>query len=169
MITLYMTMTVNGMIALPDGGVPWTKESWQRYQELAKTFPAIILGRKTFELMQEGDEFKTIGNPYVVVLSKKLKEMKGADDFASSPEEAVHILKKNKFDKVLLGGGAHVNRVFLDAGLVDEVILDVEPRIWGEGMPLFALGGDETEMQLKDVTRTDSGIVRLKYSVRRKK
>ena len=54
-LILYMATTVNGYIADEDGETPWSQAVWESYYRLAKEFKAIIVGRKTYEIMQKID------------------------------------------------------------------------------------------------------------------
>ncbi len=64
-------------------------------------------------------------------------------------------------------GGGNVASQFADAGLLDDVLLTVVPVVLGEGKPLFdrSLGGGP--MQLTGTTVFESGMVELRYEIKR--
>ncbi|HEY3757462.1 MAG TPA: dihydrofolate reductase family protein [Opitutaceae bacterium] len=64
----------------------------------------------------------------------------------------------------LLGGGA-VNQLFLEAELVDEVWVTIEPRIFGEGTPLLR-GAADVKLTLRSVDHLSSQTLLLKYDVK---
>ena len=65
----------------------------------------------------------------------------------------------------VLGGGV-INGLFLDAGLVDEFWITLEPLVFGEGRPL-AQGKFDVAMSLTEVTRLGPDTMLLKYNVKR--
>jgi dihydrofolate reductase len=65
----------------------------------------------------------------------------------------------------LLGGG-EINGLFLAAGLVDEVWLTIEPRLFGEGRPL-ANGRLDVRLRLNESIQLGPDVWLLKYSVDR--
>ncbi len=69
---------------------------------------------------------------------------------------------------VLLEGGPHLAAAFLDAGLIDEIIVYLAPLTLGAGKPAFegsllATLADAQRWQLRDVTRF-ADDVRLRYA-----
>ena len=58
-------------------------------------------------------------------------------------------MKKRGFKSAILGGGAKTNAHFLKAGLVDELLLTIEPKIFGNGISLCE--GLNLDKNLKDV------------------
>lgn len=167
-IDAYLTSTINGMIALPDGNAPWSDATWAAYYALGKKYKAIILGRATYDIMREfaPDEFKKLGNPIVIILSKKMKHTPDKKHFtAASPAAAAKMLKKFKIKKALITGGAKTVSAFLKAGLVKRLMIDIEPQIFAQGVPLIDLKG-QWRQTFKSVTsqKPSSKIVRLIYS-----
>ncbi|HEV7652734.1 MAG TPA: dihydrofolate reductase family protein [Actinophytocola sp.] len=64
-------------------------------------------------------------------------------------------------------GGAHLARQYLQAGLVDEILLHVVPILFGDGTRLFdAMPIDHTRLETVDVTRTRFAT-HLRYRVER--
>src|SRR3990167_1577218 len=103
--TLYMAMTVNGYIAKENGDAPWSDAVWNSYYEIAKQFPCLILGRRTYEIMNEIEEFEKIGNPFTAVLTHIDQSAEERFVFVKSPAEAIEVLEGKGFDRVLIGGG----------------------------------------------------------------
>jgi len=165
-VVLYMAMTLNGYIAKETDETPWSKVVWNSYYKIAKKFNALIIGRRTYELMKEANEFEKIGNPFTVVLTKQRMQGNRNTEFAASPQDAINVLKKKGFTKVMLGGGGKVNGAFISEGLIDEIYLDVEPIIFGKGVRLFADADFEKKLTLLSVKKLSSNIIQLHYSVK---
>ena len=97
--TLYMAQTLNGYIAKKNGDTPWSEEVWKSYYQIAKKFKAIILGRKTYEVMKEVNEFEKIGNPFTIVLSKSNKSSNDKNiNFEAAKQTAKLMIKLSKVD-----------------------------------------------------------------------
>ena len=56
---------------------------------------------------------------------------------------------------------------FMLAKLADEIRLSVMPVILGEGTPFFDQPGQEQALHLKDVTAYKSGMVELRYEIKK--
>ncbi len=64
-------------------------------------------------------------------------------------------------------GGGNVASQFADAGLLDELLVTVVPVVLGDGKPLFDSRLPGGPMQLMDVLPRTSGMVELRYEIRR--
>ena len=65
-----------------------------------------------------------------------------------------------------MGGGSQTNTLFLEAGLVDEIWLTIEPVIFGSGIDLFTHALDLKAKLVHYETLNDTGSVHLRYSLR---
>ncbi|MEK6896828.1 MAG: dihydrofolate reductase family protein [Nanoarchaeota archaeon] len=162
-ITLYMAMSLNGYVAKDNDETPWSKEIWESYYKIAGKFKTIIVGRRTYQIMKEADEFEKIGNPFTVVLSEKNQVAESGLVFVRTPSEAIKVLKNKSFTEALLIGGGKVNASFIKEGFIDEIILDIEPTIFGKGIQLFAPDTYESKLQLIEFKKISSNILQLHY------
>ena len=165
-VTLYMAMTANGMIARKNDDAPWSKEVWSEYYKFVKQKRNIIVGRRTFDLMNGANEFEKLGFPVAVVLSGKSHESGKKVFFAKTPEEALRIMKKNKIRNVVIGGGSKCNAAFLKSGLINEIVIDMEPFIFGDGIRLFSEVAAEAVLDLVKIRKLSKNTVRLVYRVK---
>lgn len=115
-------------------------------------------------MIKEG-EFEKIGNPATCVLTHSPKLDEGAIMFAVTPEEALGKLEARGFTRVIIGGGSQCNAAFLRAGLVDEVLIDVEPPMFGSGIPLFSTCALEVPLELIETKKYSKDGVQLHYRV----
>ena len=128
-VILYMATTVNGYIARENDETPWSDAVWDSYYKIAKQFKAIILGRRTYEIMKEVNEFEKIGNPFTVVVSREDFAHNSNFSITKSPKEALKILEDKHFDKILVGGGGTLNSSFMKENLIDETFLALRNKI----------------------------------------
>ncbi|MGE3770787.1 MAG: dihydrofolate reductase family protein [Bdellovibrionales bacterium] len=164
-IDVYMTLTMNGLIALPDGNVTWSKETWKAYAALTKQYKATIVGHTTYDLLAEDNEFRKIGDPIVIVFGKKKAKLAAKHHYqASTIAQAKTILKKLKISKVIHGGGAKALSAFIEDGVVDNVIIDIEPQLYGQGMNFInAKKPWVKHLKLLNVKTIAKKIVRITY------
>jgi riboflavin biosynthesis pyrimidine reductase len=91
----------------------------------------------------------------------------GALEFSSFPPAAlVTQLRTRGHRACALLGGAQIHSLFLDAGLVDELWLTIEPRLFGGGTPLLAQRSD-TGLRLLAQENLAADTLLLKYAVLR--
>ena len=130
--------TKDGFLTIGDDPLPqhWTSdEDKQLLKKTVASYPLHIMGRVTFETHRPSS-----GNAKVVVLTEKdMPPNKNGVDFVhKTPEEIVS--EYADFEHALLLGGGKTYRSFLDAGLVAEAYITVEPVIAGNGVPLLEFG-----------------------------
>jgi len=60
-------------------------------------------------------------------------------------------------------GGADIISIFLNAGLLDEIILSIHPIILGNGIALFKNSQGQTNLRLIKSIPYESGLLQLYY------
>ena len=160
-----MATTVNGYIAKENNETPWSDVVWDSYYKIAKQFKAIILGRRTYEIMKGVNEFEKIGSPFTVVVSKEDFAHDSNFAIAKSPREALKMLKEKNFTKALVAGGGMLNSSFMKEKLIDEMYLDVEPLVFGKGIKLFSDNNFDAKLELVETKRLSKNTIQLHYKV----
>lgn len=163
-----MAMTVDGIIAKNSKqNADWTtKADKKAFIAETKKHGAIIMGQTTFE---------AIGRPLPgrLNLILSLEPEKYSDKtqpgllefFKGTPQEIINYLKEKNFSSVILGGGAYTNGTFLSAGLVDEILITVEPKLFGLGLN-FSEGFDlNLNLKLLECNQIGDEAVQLRYEV----
>ena len=165
-VILYMATTANGYIAKENGETPWSDVLWSSYYDFVKKRGNIILGKRTYELMKEANEFEKLGFPITVVVSNAANNTNDKNTtFVTSPKEALAVMKEKGVNEVIVGGGSTLNAGFLKEGLLDEIYLDIDPCLFGKGIKLFAETDAEAKLHLLEVNKLSENIVRLHYEV----
>lgn len=149
-VILYMAITANGIIAKEDDSSEFlTETEAESYMDAVKGAGALIIGRRTYEVLSaqpEFEEFLKAGVKIVAVSHDSTLTLKDSKHvIAHSPQEALELFKE--FNEVVVAGGAKLNASFMEEGLIDEMYLDIEPSILGKGIPLF--NGNDFEKNLK--------------------
>lgn len=161
-VVLYMAITANGYIAKGNNETPWSNEEWESFSSIVKKIGNLVIGRKTFEIMNQGNEFQKIGNPFTVIVSNKENNN---SNFVESPEDAIELLKEKGFSEILVAGGGKLNSSFMQKGLVDEIYLDIEPFFFGKGIKLFADNEFEAKLELLETKQLSKNTIQLHYRI----
>ena len=164
-VILYNAISVDGKIAKINDSTPWSKTEWQEFHRVVKQFGNIVVGRRTFDMIKGKQVFRRCGNPKVVVLSRYKRGPVGDTVFVRYPKEAVSVLYDKGFSRILLGGGSRLNSSFLNEDLVDEVWLDIEPMLFGSGIPLCRKLLSDKQLALISIRKLSRNLVQARYKV----
>ena len=170
-VILWMAMSLNGIIARENNEEDFiSHDSWLEWIKWVRKNRCVIWGRKTHEVVKGWDKqyLEDLKGVKVVVVSvdKSYKVGEGFE-LANSPKEALERLEKDGFETAVITGGATLNSSFAKAGLIDEVVLNVEPVIIGKGIPLFSPEIFDLKLQLVGTEKLNGGIVQFHYKVER--
>lgn len=158
-----MAMTLDGKIAKSSNHFPdWTsKEDKKYFSKISKESGVVIMGDKTFYTFPS--PLKDRLN-VVFTMEKNPKPISGVKWVSGEPKDVIFELKGMGYKSVILGGGASLNGLFLKKGLVDEICITVEPKIFGEGLSLFSRDFD-VNLKLIKTEKINNNSVVLKYKV----
>ena len=163
-IILLMAATADGKIARNRDHFPdWTGPADKRmFKALTLQSGVVIMGSRTFD---------SIGRPlparHHVVMTRypgRRPLLEGVHFTDDPPEQIAAGLYRQGYGQAVLAGGAVANTLFAQAGLIDEIVLTVSPRIFGSGLGLFNASLD-LELALEDCHLLDTNTVYLKYRV----
>jgi dihydrofolate reductase len=159
-------VTADGMIGRsPQHFTNWTsKADKQMFAAASRQAGVVILGRATFQTFP-----KLLKDRLHIVLTAHpdaLASTPGVVEYtAAAPAELLRSLEERGFSEVIIGGGASTYRLFLEAGLVDELWLTVEPVLFGAGVSLLGGSSVDIRMRLLEVMQLSSNTVQLKYAL----
>lgn len=167
-VLLYMAISVNGYIAKSDHDTPWTEAEFASYAEKVKEIGNLIIGRTTYDLMLGENAFADLNEPYVVVLtSSQDKPTREKTVFVNDFNMAMSALEKQGFKIALVGGGGQADTAALDSGKLEELFVDVEPVVFGKGIPLFAPSNSNLKLELIETKKIGESGVQLHYKVKK--
>jgi dihydrofolate reductase len=187
-LTYYIATSLDGFIAHGDGSHAGFSEDPAYLQALFSQFPetvpshfraalgieapnqhfdTVLMGRKTYEVgLKEG-----VTSPYShlrqYVVSRSLSESPDAAVTLVSTDAiaTVQALKVETGQGIWLCGGGTLATALLTAGLIDLLLIKINPFVMGSGIPLFAAPISTCRLQLSQQQRYPSGVMLMDYGV----
>jgi len=162
-VTLMMAITLDGKIAKDSSHFAnWTSpEDKKIFRKVSKEFGVFMVGQNTY---------KTFPGPLPgrlnVVFSRSVTPKHEGDlkYVQGDIKEVLKDLEKMGYKKALLCGGANLNTLSLEKKLIDEMIITIEPKIFGAGLDLFNLEFD-ADLELIDLEKINDNAINLRYKV----
>ena len=168
----HVAMTADGFIAHEDhtidGFVPVGEHVTDFLHSLRNDYDIALMGRRTYEF---GFQFG-VTDPY-----PWMKQYFFSRTIVRSPDSNVELVSENVVDfvrelkigtgkNIYLCGGANVAAALFSERLIDEVILKLNPVLFGSGIPLFSRTIKQTDLELSNSKIYANGVVFLQYRVK---
>ena len=172
----YLATSADGYIARRDGSVDWLDRPRVKgdygMPAFYRSIDTIVFGRKTYEValgfQKEGIPGSAF-DPKVsnIVFSRRppRRPAPGVTFTAESPRAFARRLRATRGKNVWLMGGARLFGSFLDARVLDELVVHVIPVLIGDGIPLLSPRRRAVPLRLLSSRRFSDGVVRLRYAV----
>jgi dihydrofolate reductase len=176
----YTATTLDGFIATEDDSLEWLfplgELGTTSYPEFIAQVGALAMGSATYRWMIEHADkvAESTGAPWPysqpawVFSSRPLSPMPGADvRRASGDVRPVHAQMREAAEgkNVWIVGGGDLAGQFHDAGLLDEIIVQVGSVTLGSGKPLFPRRLTGRPFRLISAERVGTGFAELRYEV----
>lgn len=166
LVTLFMSISLNGMIARLNGSEDFfTSINWDAFVDLARRTGALAWGRKTHDIFRQSALAAMPDVLGFVLTSNPAYSVEKGWSVATSPEETIALAQQRGTKELLIVGGARVNAAFAERDLIDRIILDVESVIVGEGIPLCAPSSFDLPLRLRDIKTLSPTVIQLHYDV----
>jgi dihydrofolate reductase len=138
-------------------------------QEASRTIGAMVTGRRNFDVAQAWGGRPPLGVPHFVVTHTIPQEWTGEGSLftfvTDGVESAVAKAVQAAGDKNVAVSSANIMQQCLNAGLLDEIHIDLVPVLLGEGIRLFEhLGPQPVELESTRVIE-DLGVTHLRFRV----
>jgi dihydrofolate reductase len=175
-VFIHATITLDGYIADKNHSVDWmsdleaTDEDYAVVRETTKNIGAVVGGSNKSQTIEEDEQ------PYGGDLKVPVFEMthdaheaieKNGTTYTfvvNDIAKAIAMAKESAGDKNVALLGGTISRQCLRMSLVDEIILDVEPLLLGEGVSLFDGLGEKVKLERVE-TSAFASEVHLRYRV----
>ncbi|WP_421557724.1 dihydrofolate reductase family protein [Pseudomonas canadensis] len=174
--SVFIAASVDGFIARPDGDIEWLHQPAYEtaelkgvtYENFIATVDALVMGRKTLEKVLSFPEWPYEGTPVIVLSYQQLQipaHLEGkVEVMAGDVTSLVATLAERGMKHLYIDGGQTI-QAFLEAGLVNELIITRIPVLLGQGIPLFSQIGRELELRHIGTHESDNGFVQSRYQV----
>ena len=138
-------------------------------ESLKSDYGIVLMGRRTYEF---GFQFG-VTNPYPwmkqYVLSRTMEKSPdpNVDLVSDNIIDLVRELKSETGKDIYLCGGATLAATLFVESLIDEIILKLNPVLFGSGIPLFSGAIKQTDLELTGSKIYSNGVVLIHYRVKR--
>jgi dihydrofolate reductase len=181
-LTLGLANSLDNYIARKDGGsdwLHWSKEVAEISAKFMKTVDAILIGRKTYEVMLAFGQTSYPGAKNYV-FTKSVKKAAALNKSVAAKKKIdpnleivdgdavsfVRALKHQKGKGICLFGGGVLAKSLFEANLIDEVILNIHPVLLGSGIPLFHQMNQQIDLKLLNCKILKGGYLAVTYQVK---
>jgi dihydrofolate reductase len=171
-VTYYVASSLDGYIAKEDGDVSWLEEldislEEAGYDEFYSTVDAIVMGRKTYEMIITFGQWPYGDKPIWVCTSSEVKAMEGCNlQVGNTPETAYQSASEMNINHLWLVGGGSLSSSFLQNNLLTNVSLSLMPIILGNGIKLFGALPKPAQLIKNNSEQHGSGMMQLDYTIK---
>jgi dihydrofolate reductase len=176
-----MGVSLDGFIADADGKIDWTapdEELHRFHNDQAREAGAHLYGRRLYEAMAPWEtadedparaeherEFARIWKDTPKIVFSTSLDAVAASNARLVKRDAVEEVARLKAEdgKDLAVGGARLASTFIEAGLVDEYRLFVNPVVVGGGTPFFPPLDHRIDLELVETRTFASRVVYVRY------
>jgi dihydrofolate reductase len=181
-VTIHMAASLDGFIARKDGSVDWLETSDEfangatmepaSVEAFLETIDCYVMGSHTYETARrfesQGAGWAYGDTPTFVLTNRTLERVRDTVEFyAGDLAQLIDGQLRPRFRSIWIAGGGAVAGACLRLGLADEVRYSILPVLIGDGIPFFEHLESDIALHLADVTAYRSGMVELRYEVRR--
>jgi dihydrofolate reductase len=155
----------------PDMTMRMTQENAEHWRTVIEMTGALVVGRKLFDFTNGWDGEHPIGKPVVVLTHEPPADWPQNTPFTfvtDGIEAAIEKARELAGDKVVGVNGGTIARQCLDAGLLDEIWVDLVPVLLGGGTPFFEhLSTTPVELEGPVSVTEGRDVTHLRYRVPR--
>ncbi len=168
--SVFIATSLDGFIARANGALDWLPPGGGEehgYEAFIATVDALVIGRKTYETVLAFDTWPYRETPVYVLSTHTLAPaLPGAvvERLSGAPAEIVAQLDARGVGHVYVDGGITIQG-FLQAGLIQRLIITRIPVLLGAGIPLFGPLARDVNLRHVGTRQYPSGLVQSEYVV----
>ncbi|HJY30575.1 MAG TPA: dihydrofolate reductase family protein [Pyrinomonadaceae bacterium] len=143
----------------------WCKEAGEIMRDYWKTIDTMLMGRRTYEVAASHGPLPVHKGVKTYVFSRTLKQRgeKGLTIVSEDVVDFVRRLKEEDGKDICIMGGGLLARPLFEAGLIDEIGLNIQPLLLGSGIPLFHEMSRQIDLELTECRQLSNGSVFVTY------
>lgn len=181
-VTIHMAASLDGFIARKDGHVDWLETADEfaggatmepsAVEAFLKTIGCYVMGSHTYETAlrfeSQGFGWAYGDTPTIVLTSRALTRTRESVEFYSGDLASLFNKRlRPTYANIWVAGGGSVAASCMRLGVADELRYSILPVAIGEGIPFFERLDRDVPLHLVAVTPYKTGMVELRYDVRR--
>jgi dihydrofolate reductase len=172
---MYIATSLDGFIARENGNLDWlpsggdgkNREDYG-YKAFMDTVDVLVMGRNTFEKVLTFGDWPYGTKPVVVLSGRSLAIpehlVRSVESISCTPTQLVSRLAARGAKHLYIDGGKTIQG-FLNAGLVNRLIITRIPVLIGGGIPLFGPLDRDIKLRHIETRQFSSGLVQSEYEV----
>lgn len=165
-LVLFIATSLDGYIAGPSGEIDWLfQDQDYGYAKFYESVEYVVMGRKTYETALSFEQWPHPGKQTFVFT--RTGAARGHPDVAFVRDEVrsfVERLRPGQVGDIWLVGGAELTHAFVEADLLDELVISVHPVLLGSGIPLVRGAFLSRRYRLQSAQTYETGLVQLAYT-----
>jgi dihydrofolate reductase len=166
---VFVGQSLDGYIARSDGSLDFLDvagaDEDHGFGELIESVDALVMGRDTYDFVEALGEWPYGEKPVFVLSHRRVEHPPDTVEVLDLPPSGVAAeLDRRGIERVYVDGGRTIQS-FLDAGLIDRLIITTVPVLVGSGIPLFGNTAADIRLRLVDFTSFGSGLTQSTYEV----
>ena len=168
----HIAASLDGSIADRDGSfdafAPIRGDHVTEYLDSLNNYDTVLMGRGTYDVGLRAN----VTNPYPAmksyVFTRSLHESpdENIELVQEGAADLVRRLKQQPGKPIYLCGGGELASTLLGAGLIDELIVKLNPLLLGDGIRIFTRVAQPVYLDLVSSKVYHNGVLLLTYSVR---
>lgn len=170
LVTFGVANSLDNFIAREDGAVDWLvwdDEVAAISRKFWRTIDTVLMGRKTYEVAAASGSGAYPGaKNYVFSRTLKQPSSKKVEIISRDAVEFVRKLKSEPGKGICIIGGGDLARSLLQARLIDQIGVNIQPVLLGSGVPLFYEMPQQLDLELIESQVLKNGGVYVLYRVK---
>lgn len=170
-LSVFVGTSLDGFIGRANGDLDFLPPGGGEehgYTEFMATVDALVIGRNTYDKVLTFDTWPYADKPVIVLSTRAidLPAVPGAvvERMAGTPADITARLAARGARHLYVDGGITIQR-FLEADLIQRLIITRVPVLIGGGIPLFGPMGRDIRLHHVATRQYPSGLVQSEYAV----
>ena len=166
--SVFVGASLDGFIARENDGLDFLPDDpgeGHGYQEFYDTVDVMIIGRRLYEVALGFGAWPYGPKPVFVLSTRELATApEGAvvERLSGTPAEVLASVESRGFQHAYVDGGVTIQR-FLNAGLIERLVITHVPVLIGSGIPLFGPLDHDVRLRHVQTKILSSGLVQSEY------
>lgn len=166
-IIMIVAISADGKVAknTTQKSTDWTSNADKKlFIKTTKNSGVVIMGRTTYQTI--GIPLKNRLNIILTSTPNNYSNIENLLEFHNKTPIQIKTYLENKgFDTAVLCGGTKTYTDFIKANCVDEIYLTIEPKLFGNGIPLFNKIDLNINLNLQSIQKIGDNSIFIKWKV----